>query len=178
MSNPLTLGKHCMAALMQGWILECGAWREAYRIRKKRGKKEEEKGIEKRKKSKPHMGHKGKKGLGDNIQLHWRVRRIKLQSSLLNVGWGKKDSDMNGGGSSVGLWNAKGLCYTTFKGTARYFHVTNKAYCLPGKELGVISYFHKTVTVERKSKKWRKLGCVPMDLTITNNFFPRGERIS
>lgn len=57
---------------------------------------------------------------------------------------------MNGGGSSAGLWNARGLCYTTFKGTACYFHVTNKAYCLPGKELGVISYFHKTVTVERK----------------------------
>lgn len=89
MSNPLTLGEHCIAALMQGWILECGAWREAYRIRKKeKGKRKKEL---RRERSQNHTWDRRKKrGLGDNIRLHWRVRRIKLQSSLLNVCWDKK----------------------------------------------------------------------------------------
>lgn len=65
---------------------------------------------------------------------------------------------MNGGGSSAGLWNARGFCYTTFKGAVHYFHVTNKAYYLPGKDLGVICYFHKTVTVEQKYKEIEKIG--------------------
>lgn len=89
MSNPLTLGEHCIAALMQGWILECGAWREAYRMRKKeKGKRKKEL---RRERSQNHTWDRRKKrGLGDNIRLHWRVRRIKLQSSLLNVCWDKK----------------------------------------------------------------------------------------